>query len=306
MSSPAPVVIFTYKRLPVLRRVMESLLANPDSSRSHLIVYSDGPKTPSDAAGVNEVRDFVRGLRQFKSIEFKFRDSNLGLARSFIAGITETFANHERAIFLEDDNLLSPYFLAFMNSSLDRFEQDSRVICITGYSFPLWPKQKAPYFVRGAETWSMASWRRGWQNFDADAVALKRELDAKGLAGKIDRDGFGFYEMLQSQIDGRIDSWGVRWWTSAFLKELYCLYPHEPLCVSIGYGEESVHCPGYSPLFRLPEHLADKPITALPGVPRASPWVTLLLRLMNIRLRLWRAYSSTRQSRQVSSVPGSV
>jgi hypothetical protein len=65
--------------------------------------------------------------------------------------------------------------------------------------------------------------------------------------------------MLEAQIRGEIDSWGVRWWTSAFLKDMYCLYPHLPLCVSIGYGEESVHCTGgYIPIYRRPSELVNE------------------------------------------------
>lgn len=287
MSVLAPVVIFTYKRLPVLRRVLDSLLANPESSETDLVVYSDGPRTTDDRDAINEVRAYVRGIQGFKSIELKFRNENLGLAQSFIEGITETFHNHEMAIFLEDDNLLSPHFLAFMNRALVRFAEDHKVVCITGYSFPIRPKQKAPYFVRGAETWSMATWRRGWSQFEVDAVALMQEIDARKLRRRVDRNGFKFYEMLQMQIDGQIDSWGVRWWASAFVKDLYCLYPHVPLCVSIGYGDESVHCPTYSLLFREAGDLATHPVTVDPGEVKEKLWVDVLLKLMNIKFR-WR------------------
>ncbi len=284
--SLAPVVIFTYKRLPVLRRVLASLLANPESPQVDLIAYSDGPKSAADREGVEEVRAFLRELHGFKSLQLKFREHNFGLARSFIEGIGETLAQHEAAIFLEDDNLLSPHFLAFMNESLARYAAEPRVICITGYSFPIWPKQRAPYFIRGAETWTMATWRRGWQQFEANAVVLKQGLDARNLRGKLDRSGFGFYGMLQRQIDGQIDSWGVRWWASAFLKDMYCLYPPEPLCVSIGYGLESVHCGSYSALFRTPGELATRPITmpATKVLEKAS--MPFVLRLMNWKLRL--------------------
>ena len=281
----APVVIFTYKRLPILRRVVDSLLANSESAASDLIVYSDGPKTPRDQEAVEEVRAYVRELRGFKRIELRFRERNMGLAQSFISGITETLRDHERAIFLEDDNLLSPHFLSFMNDALERYAADSRVICVTGYAFPIWPRQQAPYFVRGAETWSMATWRRGWANFNADAIALRQGLDALGLRVALDRSGFRFYQMLQKQINGEIDSWGVRWWVSAFLAGLYCLYPHEPLCVSIGYGADSVHTPSYNLLFRRPEDLAARAITEFPPEVTEKPWIPTVLRLMNLRIR---------------------
>jgi hypothetical protein len=105
----------------------------------------------------------------------------------------------------------------------------------------------------------MATWRRSWQHFCSDGRFLKAELENRKLVTKFSIDGFRFYPMLEAQIRGEIDSWGVRWWTSAFLKDMYCLYPHLPLCVSIGYGEDSVHCTGgYNPIFRKPSELVKK------------------------------------------------
>jgi len=261
----APVVLFTYKRLPILKRSIESLLLNKECSLTDLIVYSDGPKTKSDEEGVNSVRVYLKKLKGFKSITFIFRDKNLGLAESFIQGITETFVTHEKAIFLEDDNFVSKHFLSFMNDALNHYKNNEKVICISGYSMPIKPEQKEPYFVRGAETWSMGTWRRGWKYFCADAKKLASDIEARGLSKKFDEDGFGFGQTLQNQIRGKVDSWGVRWQASAFLNGLYCLYPHIPLCISIGFGVDSVHCSEYSPSFRKPEDLSIYPITDFPN-----------------------------------------
>lgn len=285
MSSLAPIVLFTYKRLAVTRRVVESLLANREASESTLIVFSDGAKNPSDAPVVSEVRDYVRGLRGFRGVELIERPQNLGLAKSFIKGITEILARYDRAIFLEDDNLLSPHFLSFMNTGLEKYEKDQRVSCVTGYSFPIWPQPGAPYFRRGADTWSMATWRSRWSHFNPDGSELLRILDERNLRDEFNRDGFGMYEMLQQQVRGEIDSWGVRWSASAFVDDMYCLYPDVPLCVSIGYGEESVHCAEYNPLFRKPADLSERPVRVLPAEVSESRLTTILLKLMNFRMR---------------------
>jgi hypothetical protein len=288
----APVVLFTYRRLHLLRRVVDSLLANPESADTRLIAYSDGPRAEKDRQEVAEVRAYLQSLTGFKSIDLRFREHNLGLAESFMQGISETLERHESGIFLEDDNLLSRHFLAFMNGALTRFADNERVVCITGYSFPIWPKRREPYFIRGAETWSMATWRRGWRVFESDGSKLKRQLDARGLRRQVNRIGVDFYGMLQQQIRGQIDSWGVRWWVSAFLHDMYCLYPHEPVCVSIGYGEGSVHCTTYDPLFRDRRELASRPIDDLPEAVHESAGTTALLRLMNARLAMQRLVRS--------------
>ena len=171
-----PIVLFTYKRLAVTRQVFDALLRNPEARDSSIIIYSDGPKNENDKLDVDEVRNYLRQLSGFKSIELIFRTKNLGLANSFITGITETLERFESAIFMEDDNLVSSGFLAFMNATLELYKDESRVSCITGYSYPIWPQQSRPYFVRGAETWSMATWRRSWQHFCLDGKLLKSEI----------------------------------------------------------------------------------------------------------------------------------
>ena len=286
MTNLVPVVLFTYKRLPITKKVIDSLHDNEECSRTDLIVYSDGPKRVNDTCEVEGVRQYLEGLTGFKSIELIYRDKNLGLAQSFIQGITETLIRYEKAIFLEDDDLLSKHFLSFMNEALDYYKDNEKVICVTGYSWPLRPAPKHPYFLRGAETWSMGTWRRGWRYFCADGKSLLSDLQSKGLVKKFRSDGFGFYEMLQRQVRGEIDSWGVRWWASAYDNDMHCLYPHKPLCVSIGYGRDSVHCSSYSPLYRRSTDLAEEPVAKLPADVKETISVRFAIRLMNKMLSI--------------------
>jgi hypothetical protein len=132
----------------------------------------------------------------------------------------------------------------------------------------------------------MGTWRRGWSKFCADGNRLLSDIQSNGLVEKFSYDGFGFYEMLQSQMrgEGAGDSWGVRWWASAFVNDMYCLYPNKPFCVSIGYGDskDSVHqTTTYSPLFRRPSALSRKPIHNLPNNVQENKQVNDSIRLMN-------------------------
>jgi hypothetical protein len=253
-----PLVIFTYNRLRTIVPVLESVLANPEARNTTLILYSDGPRDVEDVSKVEEVRTYLQTIKGFKDIKFRFRKLNYGLAKSFISGITEVLAEYEAAIFLEDDNLVSKRFLAFMNEGLNYYKGNERVSCICGYSYPLFPKPRGPYFVRGADTWSVAIWRSSWKNFSEDSVSLKKQLQEVNAFSPWKHCGFNFPEMLNQQILGNIDSWGVRWWISAYLSQSHVLYPPVPLCVSIGFGEDSIHCKGYwNPIYRKASDLSD-------------------------------------------------
>ena len=48
--------------------------------------------------------------------------------------------------------------------------------------------------------------------------------------------------MLQDQIEGKNNSWAVRWYASCYLNNKLCLYPSESLVENIGFGESGTHC----------------------------------------------------------------
>jgi len=283
MSKYYPIVLFTYKRLSVTRKVVQALLQNPECVNSDLIIFSDGAKNDEAIEPVKNLRLYLQNLRGFKNIELVFRETNFGLANSFIAGITYVLSKFEAAIFMEDDNLVAPCFLAYMNTCLELYIDNNKVSCVTGYSFPLCPNQNKSYFVRGAETWSVGIWSRSWKLFVPDSRLIFSRLYDMNLVSKFSRDGFGFLPMLRAQARGEIDSWGVRWFASMFLEDMYCLYPHSPLCVSIGYGKDSVHCTGgFLPIYRRPHELVNYYDTSqLPDVVKQTFYTSFLIILMN-------------------------
>jgi glycosyltransferase involved in cell wall biosynthesis len=187
------------------------------------------------------VQEFIKKIDGFYSKEIIIREINFGLAKSFIEGITETLKKYEYAIFLEDDNFVSPSFLKYMNLVLLRYKDNVKVSCVTGYTYPIFPRSRKPYFLLGANTWSMGTWRRAWENFNPNSEILLTEIEGRGLVSNLDQGGFHFYNMLSRQARGELDSWGVRWVASAVIKDLYCLYPPKPLCINIGFGDESTH-----------------------------------------------------------------
>ena len=220
-----PVVIFAYKRKKHLENLISSLLRNEESSECHLIVYIDGPKDPSELPLVNEVRTYAKNIHGFKKVKIIEQQQNMGLARSIIDGVSEVFQDFESAIFLEDDLRVSRNFLKFIFNSLRHYQNYSNVVAVSGYSYPLIPRINKPYFLLGAETWSFATWKEKWQRVDFDIDNHVEHLKSKAFKDKLDRYGFNFSEMLLLQQKNKIDSWGVRWWSSAVFSESYTLYP---------------------------------------------------------------------------------
>ncbi len=243
MSSYAPVIVFAYNRPQHLERTLQALKSNELSDQIEVTVFSDGPKNDEAKHKVAEVRALVRGFQGFKALHLVERESNLGLAKNVIGGVTESLANSGSVIVLEDDMITSPVFLRYMNEGLNRYESDERVISIHGYVQPLRTKLEKAFFLKGADCWGWATWRRGWALFEANGEMLLEQITKRALRSEFNFENtYDYIGMLEDQIAGRNNSWAIRWYASAFLKGKLTLYPPRSLVQNIGMDGSGTHC----------------------------------------------------------------
>lgn len=243
MDLKAPLAVFVHKRLTHTQRTLQALAANELAERADLIVFSDGAKSDGDPTLVAEVREFVRSVTGFRSVKVVERERNLGLAQSIISGVSEVLESHESVIVVEDDLVTSPYFLQYMNDALNRYCHDDRVASIHGYVYPVREKLPETFFLRGADCWGWATWRRAWKLFNPDGRSLLRELEERNLTFAFDFGGaYPYTQMLRDQIAGRNDSWAIRWYASTFLANALTLYPGRSLVQNIGVDGSGTHC----------------------------------------------------------------
>lgn len=239
----APVALFVYARPDHARRTVEALLNNRSAPDTDLLVFSDAAKTPDDSSAVEEVRRYVGRIQGFRSVTLYRRPYNFGLAKSIIGGVTQVLSEYDSVIVLEDDMITSPHFLAYMNDGLARYANDDRVISLHGYMYPVGDPLPEAFFLRGADCWGWATWRRGWALFNSDGQFLLDELRRQKLLNAFDFNGaYGYSAMLQGQIAGSNDSWAIRWYASAFLANKYTLYPGTSLVQNIGNDSTGTHC----------------------------------------------------------------
>lgn len=239
----SPIVLFVYKRPCETEKVLEALAANEVATQSELIVYADGPKNEDEKEQCEAVRQLIRNCTGFAKVTLHAAEKNRGLANSVISGVTETLEKYDRVIVLEDDLVTSKYFLRFMNEALEKYEKDDRICCIHAFSYPTNHPEIQYFLRRGADCWGWATWKRGWKIFEHDSQKLYDKITAQNLKKEFDRNGaFPYTKMLKDQADGKIDSWAIRWYASAFLAEKYTLQSNVMLVENIGFGTDSTHC----------------------------------------------------------------
>ncbi len=238
----APIILFVYNRPQHTLNTIEALKQNYLAEGSNIYIFSDGYKNESDKRKVDEVRSIIKGLTGFKGITIIERNENLGLANSVIAGVSEIINKFGKVIVLEDDLVTSPYFLQYMNEALELYEKEEKVISIHGYIYPIKKELSETFFIKGADCWGWATWKRGWDLFEPDGRKLLKQLKENNLFNDFDLGGsVKNIKMLKKQTEKKNDSWAIRWHASAFIKNKLTLYPGKSLVKNIGADGEGTH-----------------------------------------------------------------
>lgn len=236
-----PISLFVFKRPEHTRRTLESLAQNPEFAASPLFIFCDGARNAAEAAQVAETRKLV-GDWPHPNKTLIERDRNWGLANSIIDGVTIQCSAYGKVIVVEDDMVVSPHFLNYMNTALVKYQDDDRVISIHGYSYPIDGLPEA-FFIKGASCWGWATWKHGWDLFEADGRKLHDELLKRKLMHRFNINGaYPYRRMLLDQIHGRNDSWAVRWYASALLHDKLTLHPGRTLVSNIGLDGSGTNC----------------------------------------------------------------
>ena len=240
----APVALFAYNRPTHTFKTIEALKKNTLAKHSHLIVFSDGPKYKGDQEKIGLIRSYLEKLNGFRSVKLVFRDSNYGLANSITEGVTDICNIYGRVIVLEDDLVTSRYFLKFMNDALKFYDGYEKVGSICGYWYPVDQTKilTDTFFTRGTFCWGWATWRDRWQLFELSGCKLMKLIHEKQLKHEFDFDGsMKFTRMLSRQIEGKNDSWAIRWYATMFVHDKLQLLPKVSFVRNIGFDGSGTH-----------------------------------------------------------------
>ena len=241
----APILLFVYNRPDHVRRGVESLLANELAKDSELYIFSDAAKDEAAQPAVDEVRQFIHTITGFKEIHYVERSENWGLARSIIDGVTTLVNQYGRVIVLEDDLVVAPFFLQFMNDALETYQDEEKVCHIQACDFTKAPTLPDTFLIKWTGSWGWATWKRAWMLFNPDGQELLDELVRRRQTYRFDFNGkYGYTRMLRRQIQGKNNSWAIRWNASLFLADKLSLNVGKSLVQNEGFDGSGTNCGG--------------------------------------------------------------
>ncbi|QWF70939.1 hypothetical protein KEF85_00065 [Methylomonas paludis] len=235
MSKLAPIVLFVFARPHHTKNTLNALAANELAMQSDLIIYADGANNPVDQERVDEVRNIIRNTGGFRSITLIERDTNFGLARNIITGVTEVCNQYQRVIVLEDDIVTSPCFLTYMNHALDEYANKKSVWHIAGWSYPVnIENTDGTFFWRLMNCWGWATWSDRWQYFEKNPAKLLLKWN-KDKIKRFNLDGvYDFWKEVDLNQSEKLNTWAIFWYATIFEHNGLCLSPTHSFVQNIG------------------------------------------------------------------------
>lgn len=243
----APIIIFVYNRPEHTVKTIESLSKNYMAKESEVYIFSDSAKNDNSVSTVMLVREYIDSLQYksyFKSVHIEKNLSNKGLANSVIQGVSDIIKKFGKVIVVEDDLVSNINFISFMNGALDYYCNDNRIWSISGYNLPIIIPQdykEDVYLSYRGCSWGWATWVDRWEKVDWNVVDYKEFKKSKKLRSKINRGGRDMANMLDMQMEGKIDSWAIRWCYCQSKLDMFTVYPVVTKIKNIGLDGSGTH-----------------------------------------------------------------
>ncbi|WP_249554540.1 glycosyltransferase family A protein [Shewanella sp. 10B] len=246
----SPVVVFAYNRPEHLRSTLFSLKENILAISTDVYVFVDHPKNEKDISNVSAVIAVVEEFKSnFKTFSVTCRTENYGLAKNISEGVSEIVRVNGKVIVLEDDLLLSKYFLVYMNAALRLYEHNDKVMHISGSSYPIINKllNSNTYFLRVPLCWGWATWDDRWARFNND---IENNQLSKAEKNIIDFGGaYRYSEQFEQNKNGIKKTWFIFWYLTLIRHGGLALFPKYSLVNNIGHdgsGENCIESQDYS------------------------------------------------------------
>ena len=239
-----PILFITFNRPDITARVFEAVrTAQP----KQLFITCDGPRDGNndDIEKVTKVKKIITKIDWPCETMTLFREKNLGCEKAVSSAIDWFFKHVEQGIILEDDCLPSPSFFSYCEELLKYYDNDERIMHISGDNFQRGKRRSADsyYFSVYPHVWGWATWRRAWKKFDFSMSSWPdfhktRQLDK--IFSK--KSAVNYWKnILQMTYNNQMNSWAFRWAFSCWNNNGLSIIPNTNLISNIGFDKEGTH-----------------------------------------------------------------
>jgi hypothetical protein len=223
---------------------VNSLKTNELAKESELYIFLDAPRV-GDEEKVKIVREYIYTINGFKKVNIIERESN-DLYANYKLGMKQMLDEHGKCIFLEDDNVVATNFLKYMNDGLDFYEDDKKIMAISGYNVPTtFPNSyKHDYYLSTYfNAWGFATWRdRGFLDIVNYNDQYNEMMADKELFKKIKKVHPKLINGLKLIQERKLDAGDYKMVFHLIKNDLFTIKPIKSFVNNIGHDGSGVHC----------------------------------------------------------------
>lgn len=234
----SPIALFVYNRPRHLRKTLNSLKKNPETRMSTIYIFSDAFKNKDllNKKKVNEVREIIKKINFFRKKVIIERKKNIGLKKNILTGISSVLKKHSKIIILEDDLIVSKFFLKYMNESLKKFENFKRIWHISAWNYDIRNinSKKDAFFIGNMNCWGWGTWKDRWLKLNTNSKYFIKKFTNKDKY-KFNLEGsFENFSQIIRNHNKTLSTWAIFWNATIFLNNGLCLNPVKSFTVNIG------------------------------------------------------------------------
>lgn len=241
----SPILCFGFDRPMHLERMLTSLENNEESKTSTVFICIDGPTKDTDLEMHSKTVKVAKKNWDFHKTNLIIRDKNLTCRTNIIETISEVFRVHDKLIILEDDLVLGPKFLSYMNNALNIYEDEKNMWCINGYTYRQLNNKTGASISKYVSPWGWATWSDRWnifvnqdydkKNFISDlSVSERKKFNMENL--------YDWENIIVKNEEGKISAWDAYWYQAIYLNNGFTLYPNKSHVINEGFDGTGMHC----------------------------------------------------------------
>ena len=239
----APIVCFCYNRPDKIKKVLDALSLCDEAKKTDLIVFSDGARNIADEEKVLSVRKILHKVKGFKKVIIEERKTNYGLSINLIDGIDRVLKQYDRAIICEDDIIVTPCFLTFMNKALDVYNPIKKIFTISAtIPFDAQADVNSVVFGEIASCWGWAIWRDRWKLYEKNIEKSFNELRDMELRKRLNIDNrINIAWQIDANYKKERNSWAVYLNYACVKHNKLNVYPPRTIVKNIGQDGSGIH-----------------------------------------------------------------
>ena len=232
-----PILFIIYNRPETTQAVFDVIKS---IKPTRLFIAADGPKTEEDVLLCEQARSIIKQIDWDTDCQTRFLEKNMGCKLGVSSAISWFFDQVEAGIILEDDCVPHPDFFGFTSQLLDYYQNDNRIMMITGTNYLKDSLKSAIpssyFFSRYFAIWGWATWRRAWELYDISMKQWPKLREQNQLSSfyshqyLIDK----FNHEFDLAYHDNINCWGIQWFYSCLFNHGLSVVPKVNMISNIG------------------------------------------------------------------------